>query len=137
MYWVWGCGAAGLAGWVGGWMDGYLAAWLPGCLAAWLPGCLAAWLGPPTSPPAPTLPAAAGNFWADVAYNCLPYHLPANVPGLPVLAQPLPPGVPSERQYLSDYCARRGLQPPAAQDWAFYMALSLFRWAAVAVLLHL
>jgi hypothetical protein len=74
----------------------------------------------------------AGNLWADVAYNCLPYHLPPTIPGMPVLAQPLPPGVPSEAAYLADYCTQRRLSPPSAQDWAFYLALSLFRWVQAA-----
>ncbi|KAG1679496.1 hypothetical protein FOA52_011095 [Chlamydomonas sp. UWO 241] len=74
-----------------------------------------------------------GNAWADVAYNCLPYHLPRGTGGggLPALSSPLPPGVPTEEAYVQWYCAARDLRPPPPQEWAFYLALSLFRLLAI------
>jgi len=48
----------------------------------------------------PPLPAGElstlGNRWADVAYSCMPYHLPA-MPGLARLHLPLAPGIPTEQ----------------------------------------
>jgi len=73
-----------------------------------------------------------GNPWADVAYNCLPYHLPSDNERLPALSLPLPAGVPDEATYLGWYCAARGLAgPPTPREWAFYLALSLFRLLAI------
>ncbi|KAG2453899.1 hypothetical protein HYH02_002105 [Chlamydomonas schloesseri] len=81
-----------------------------------------------------------GNPWADVAYNCLPYHLPPHITVLQRLrrgaeggggAGALPAGVPSEQEYLGWYCAAAGVSPPPADDWAFYLALSLFRLLAI------
>ncbi|GAX77668.1 hypothetical protein CEUSTIGMA_g5111.t1 [Chlamydomonas eustigma] len=74
-----------------------------------------------------------GDCWADLAYNCLPYHLPP-VPGLPSLLKPgeiLPEGVPSEKEYVAMYCKHAGVSPPSDQDWAFYLALSLFRLLSI------
>jgi aminoglycoside phosphotransferase (APT) family kinase protein len=39
--------------------------------------------------------------------------------------------VPSEREYLAAYCDARGVPRPPAADWAFFLALSLFRAAAI------
>ncbi|KAG2434084.1 hypothetical protein HXX76_007812 [Chlamydomonas incerta] len=81
-----------------------------------------------------------GNPWADVAYNCLPYHLPPHITVLQRLRRgggggsdsgPLPAGVPGEQEYLGWYCAAAGVAPPPAGDWAFYLALSLFRLLAI------
>ncbi|KXZ55728.1 hypothetical protein GPECTOR_2g1278 [Gonium pectorale] len=80
-----------------------------------------------------------GNPWADVAYNCLPYHMP---PGLLVLQRltrdpragtpsGLPPGIPTEAEYLAAYCAAAGVAAPPPAEWAFYVALSLFRCLAI------
>ncbi|GIL86260.1 hypothetical protein Vretimale_13740, partial [Volvox reticuliferus] len=74
-----------------------------------------------------------GNPWADVAYNCLPYHLPPDMIALQRLRRTpsLPAGVPSEREYLSWYCAAAGVAAPPPAHWAFYLALSLFRLLAI------
>ncbi|GIL53888.1 hypothetical protein Vafri_9402 [Volvox africanus] len=74
-----------------------------------------------------------GNPWADVAYNCLPYHLPPDMVVLQRLRRTpsLPAGVPSEREYLSWYCAAAGVAAPPPAHWAFYLALSLFRLLAI------
>ncbi|MEW5319027.1 MAG: hypothetical protein WDW38_010203 [Sanguina aurantia] len=71
-----------------------------------------------------------GDPWADVAYNCLPYHLPP-MPSLPKLEHPLPVGVPTEEEYVGWYCKARGLARPSAQAWAFYMALAMFRLTSI------
>eukprot|EP00775_Hariotina_reticulata_P010196 gene10196-10357_t len=74
--------------------------------------------------------ATVGNAWADVAYLCLPYHLPPALPSLR-LQQPLPGGIPPEGKLLQRYCSSRGLQLPAARDWAFYLAMSVFRLLSI------
>ncbi|MBI2526534.1 MAG: phosphotransferase [Candidatus Rokubacteria bacterium] len=71
-----------------------------------------------------------GHPLADLAYNCMPYHLRADVmegfegADLPAL------GIPSEETYLAAYCRRTGR--PAIEDWDFYVAFSMFRLAAIA-----
>jgi alkylation response protein AidB-like acyl-CoA dehydrogenase len=55
------------------------------------------------------------------------------VPGLPRLPRPLPPGIPTEERYIARYCAARGAPSPLAPggDWPFYLALSAFRLASI------
>jgi aminoglycoside phosphotransferase (APT) family kinase protein len=72
-----------------------------------------------------------GDPLADLAYNCLPYHMPEAIPGLVRLPRPLPPGIPEEQQYIQQYCAARGLPYPLQAPWPFYLALSLFRLASI------
>nr|AWK67838.1 ACD [Dunaliella tertiolecta] len=74
--------------------------------------------------------STVGNRWADVAYNCLPYHLPrAGI--LQCLNMPLAPGIPTEQEYVQTYCEAAGCMPPSPTAWSFYMALSLFRLLAI------
>ncbi|CAI5500107.1 unnamed protein product [Closterium sp. Naga37s-1] len=88
-----------------------------------------------------------GNQMSDVAYCCLPYHLPPSQPGamLPSLgitqlpggppAGALPAGIPSEAQFVHAYCHEiqrlQGVSLWPADTWRFYVALSLFRGAAI------
>jgi acyl-CoA dehydrogenase len=75
-----------------------------------------------------------GDPLADVAYNCLPYHLyecAQQIPNLPALPRPLPEGIPTEQQYIKMYCNARGLEYPLKADWPFYLALALFRLASI------
>ena len=84
-----------------------------------------------------------GAPYSDIAYNCMPYHLP---PGGESAAYPsftsstLPPGVPTEREYVAAWSRAAGLPNPMTADagagggggtWPFYVALSLFRGAAI------
>jgi alkylation response protein AidB-like acyl-CoA dehydrogenase/aminoglycoside phosphotransferase (APT) family kinase protein len=78
-----------------------------------------------------------GAPYSDIAYNCMPYHLP---PGGEAAAYPsftsadLPPGVPSEREYVAKWARASGLPNPMLSGgscWPFYVALSLFRGAAI------
>jgi acyl-CoA dehydrogenase len=71
-----------------------------------------------------------GNPWADLAYTCLAYHMPPELPSLQ-LAAPLPEGIPGEVTLLARYCAARGVAPPPPREWAFYLALSLFRLLSI------
>ncbi|WIA34789.1 hypothetical protein OEZ86_013092 [Tetradesmus obliquus] len=74
--------------------------------------------------------ATLGNPWADVAYLAMPYHLPPQLASLS-LKQPLPGGIPSEERLLEAYSTARGVARPSARDWAFYLALSIFRLLAI------
>lgn len=72
-----------------------------------------------------------GHPLSDLAYNCLPYHLPAarknlrGLEGLDLAAL----GIPSEAAYLDDYCRRTGRA--RIEHWPFYIAFALFRLAAI------
>lgn len=37
-----------------------------------------------------------GHPFADLAYNCMPYHLPSGIEALPSLPDPLPAGMPPQ-----------------------------------------
>ncbi len=69
-----------------------------------------------------------GHPLADLAYNCLPWHVPDGQRGdLMALADGY--GIPGEERYLADYCRRSGRDGIA--DWRFWLVLSLFRLAAI------
>lgn len=62
----------------------------------------------------------------------MPYVLQGNtVPGIPVLHRPLPPGVPTLAEYIRVYCAARGVEVPTRHELVYFLALSLFRIAAI------
>ena len=71
-----------------------------------------------------------GHPLADLAYNCMPYRLPADsmegFEGADLAAF----GMPSEREYLAAYCRRTGRD--GIKDWDFYVAFSMFRLSAIA-----
>ncbi|MCQ2031708.1 phosphotransferase [Stutzerimonas zhaodongensis] len=75
--------------------------------------------------------STVGHPLADLAYFCLPYHLPAGIEGLRGLvgidlkAQ----GIPSEQELLARYCQQSGRA--AIDDWHVFVAFSLFRLAAI------
>ena len=71
-----------------------------------------------------------GHPLADLAYNCMTYHLPrgARWKGLGgVDCEAL--GIPSEEDYVAAYCRRTGRA--GVPDWNFFMAFGLFRLAAI------
>jgi acyl-CoA dehydrogenase len=73
-----------------------------------------------------------GDPLADLAYCCLAWRLPAGlIPGLPALPRPLPDGVPSETEFVQMYCHARDVALPERTEWTFYVALALFRLAAI------
>jgi aminoglycoside phosphotransferase (APT) family kinase protein len=75
--------------------------------------------------------ATLGHPFADLAYNCMVWHLPHDTPNVPGLAgRPLPPGLPDETDYIAGYCEAAGLKEIPAYD--FYLAFSFFRFAAIA-----
>jgi aminoglycoside phosphotransferase (APT) family kinase protein len=70
-----------------------------------------------------------GHPLADLAYNCLTYHLPADALGRADAADPDRRGMPDEAEYVAAYCRRtgRGNIP----HWNFYLAFSMFRLASI------
>uniref|UniRef100_A0A0C9RJM2 TSA: Wollemia nobilis Ref_Wollemi_Transcript_14447_2911 transcribed RNA sequence n=1 Tax=Wollemia nobilis TaxID=56998 RepID=A0A0C9RJM2_9CONI len=75
-----------------------------------------------------------GNQMSDVAYNSMLFLINSSEVSVPSYFGfengIIPEGVPSQAEYLADYCAAAGVQWPG-QDWKFYMAFSLFRSAAI------
>jgi aminoglycoside phosphotransferase (APT) family kinase protein len=70
-----------------------------------------------------------GHPMADLAYNCMPYHLGNEWEGL--RDAPLAElGIPTEAAYLDAYCRRTGRD--RIDDWEFYIAFAEFRLAAIA-----
>lgn len=72
-----------------------------------------------------------GHPLADLAYYCLPYHLPSDMEGSRGLAgedlEAL--GIPDERETIARYCQQTGRDGIA--DWHVFLAFSLFRLAAI------
>ena len=52
-------------------------------------------------------------------------------PAMRVLPQPLPAGVPTEARLVADYCAARRVPLPEPAQHSFFLALALFRVAAI------
>jgi len=72
-----------------------------------------------------------GHPLADLAYYCLPYHLPSDMPGMRGLqGEDLEAlGIPDEQETIARYCAKTGRKSIA--DWHVYLAFSLFRLASI------
>jgi aminoglycoside phosphotransferase (APT) family kinase protein len=72
-----------------------------------------------------------GDPLSDLAYCCLCYHLPHDVPGVKGLAglDLAAEGLPDEADFVAHYCQHAGLAEVA--DWTFYRAFALFRLAAI------
>ncbi|XP_072271969.1 acyl-CoA dehydrogenase family member 10 [Pyxicephalus adspersus] len=72
-----------------------------------------------------------GDPLSDVAYNCMVYYLPPNLPiqkGLQNynLSEM---GIPTAEEYFEQYCENMGI--PKVENWNFYMAFAFFRIAAI------
>ena len=67
----------------------------------------------------------------DVAYLCMRWHMPAKdyraLGGLDLKSL----GIPSETEFVADYCRRRGRDPVAPDAWAYYLAFNMFRLAGI------
>jgi len=75
-----------------------------------------------------------GNPFSDLAYNCLPYHLPEGFPAVGGYGKNVTEKhIPSEEAYIREYLHAAGVQhvDRVLQYWPFYMAFSLFRAAAI------
>ncbi len=72
-----------------------------------------------------------GDPLGDLAYCCLPYHLPAGVDGVKGLQglDLAALGIPSEEEFVASYCRRTGRDGIAG--WTFYLTFSLFRLTAI------
>jgi aminoglycoside phosphotransferase (APT) family kinase protein len=70
-----------------------------------------------------------GHPLADLAYNCLTYHLPAEALGRAEVVDSDRSGMPDESSYVAAYCRRTGRQ--GVPDWNFYLAFSMFRLASI------
>ena len=75
--------------------------------------------------------ATIGHPLADLAYCCLPYHMPHGVngvrglDGLDLRAR----GIPDEQSLLQRYCEGAGRD--GINDWPVFLAFALFRSAAI------
>jgi len=70
-----------------------------------------------------------GHPLADLAYNCLTFHLPADALGRTDAAVADWTGIPTEAEYIETYCRRTGRS--GIPDWNFYLAFSMFRLASI------
>ena len=72
-----------------------------------------------------------GTPLVDVAYLCMRWHMPAKgyraLGGLDLESL----GIPSEAQFVAEYCRRRGREPVAPGTWAYYLAFNMFRLAGI------
>ena len=71
-----------------------------------------------------------GHPLADLAYNCLLYHMASPTQGTLMGLDFAEIGIPTEEKYVADYCRRTGR--PDVEHWDFYLAFSLFRLASIA-----
>lgn len=74
-----------------------------------------------------------GHPWADLAYTCMCLRMPKSAGGMSGLMgkdrESL--NIPSERDYVAEYCQRMDLGFESIPNWAFYLAFSFFRLAAI------
>jgi aminoglycoside phosphotransferase (APT) family kinase protein len=71
-----------------------------------------------------------GHPFADLAYQCMHWHLPhAEFNGLGGIDRATQ-GIPTEADYVAAYCRRSGLE--RIPNWTFLIAFSFFRYAAIA-----
>ena len=70
-----------------------------------------------------------GHPLADLAYNCLTYHLAPEALGRAEGGEIDRRGLPSEADYVAAYCRRTGRS--GVPDWHFYLAFSMFRLASI------
>jgi aminoglycoside phosphotransferase (APT) family kinase protein len=70
-----------------------------------------------------------GDPLGDLAYNCLPWHLPQTVLSGLAGTDYEAAGIPTEATYLAQYCRRTGRK--SIDGWHFYIAFSLFRLTAI------
>jgi aminoglycoside phosphotransferase (APT) family kinase protein len=69
-----------------------------------------------------------GHPLADLAYNCLSYHLEPGLLG-PAETEGDWSGIPDEAEHVAAYCRLTGRT--GIPDWPFYLAFSLFRLASI------
>ena len=67
-----------------------------------------------------------GHPLADLAYCCIPWRMRVEMEGLIGADSP---GIPTEAEFVAAYCRRTGR--PGVPELDFFIAFSLFRWAAI------
>jgi aminoglycoside phosphotransferase (APT) family kinase protein len=70
-----------------------------------------------------------GHPLADLAYNCMPYHIMNPSIGGLVGVDFERTGIPSESEYVARYCERTNRA--GIENWDFYIAFSIFRLASI------
>ncbi len=72
-----------------------------------------------------------GHPYADLAYQCMQMRMPYQEKGISGLdgVDRRAMGIPSEREYVAEYCRRMNID--GIDHWAFYLAFSFFRLAAI------
>ena len=70
-----------------------------------------------------------GAPFADLAHNCLPYHVPDDIRGDITGLDYASYGIPSERDYVARYCELTGRD--RILHWTFYIVFALFRIGAI------
>ena len=73
-----------------------------------------------------------GHPLTDLAYNCLPYHLPVEVKNPPGLigVKLSDLGIPHEKDHIAAYCRTAGREE-GIPNWSFYITFSMFRLASI------
>ena len=71
-----------------------------------------------------------GHPFADLAYNCMLYHVNSPTQGTLMNLDYAAVGIPSESDYVGAYCRRT--DRPGVDHWEFYVAFALFRLASIA-----
>jgi len=71
-----------------------------------------------------------GHPLADLAYNCMGYHVMNPRQGGLVGVDFKATGIPKESDYIADYCRRVGRD--GIDNWSFYVSFSVFRLASIA-----
>ena len=70
-----------------------------------------------------------GHPLADLAYNCLTWHLAPDALGRVDTVDADRSGMPDEAAYIEGYCRRAGLS--GIPDWHFYVAFAMFRLTSI------
>ena len=71
-----------------------------------------------------------GHPLADLAYNCMGYHVQNPRQGGLVGVDYAATGIPTEADYVATYCARVGRS--SIENWSFYLSFAVFRLASIA-----
>ena len=73
--------------------------------------------------------ATIGHPLADLAYNCMLYHMETFSQGTLMNVDFATSGIPAEKDYVADYCRRTGRD--GIENWNFYLSFSIFRLASI------
>jgi aminoglycoside phosphotransferase (APT) family kinase protein len=73
-----------------------------------------------------------GHPLADISYHCMSWHVPPGAFRGLVGHDLAALGIPSEGEYVAEYCRRVGRAAIDPDDWDFYIAYNMFRAAGIA-----